>query len=257
MKNLILSIAAICTIVSSSIGQTGGSNLANIDEFILAKMGTFHVPGLSAVIIKGDSVVWNNNYGYMNLQNSIPVNDSTLFTVYSIGKSLTAACIMQLWDDGILGLDQNINDFLPFQIVNPWNSADSITARMLMSHSSSINNGNIYSYVSVGDPTIELGFFLENFLCSGGTYYSNGNYYNMQPGKTFHYDNYGVALNGYLVEPLTGISFSQYAQDSLLARLEMDKSAWFLAELDLNNLATGYTWSGGNFTPLPHYGHPA
>jgi CubicO group peptidase (beta-lactamase class C family) len=258
MKKFTLSIIVLVAGLSISINlKSQNSNLANIDEFILEKMGTFHVPGLSAVIIKGDSVVWNNNYGYMNLLNSIPVHDSTLFSVFSIGKSITAACVMQLWEDGLLGLDQNINDFLPFQIENPWNNADSITARMLMSHSSSINNGNIYNYVSVGDPTVELDFFLENFLSTGGNYYSNSNYWNMQPGTQFHYDNYGVALNGYLVEPLTGIEFSEYARDSLLALLEMDQSAWFLAELNLSNLATGYTWSGGNYTPVPHYGHPA
>ncbi len=170
MKKFTLSIIILVAglFISQNLSSQN-SSLANIDEFILANMSTFHVPGLSAVIIKGDSVVWNNNYGHMNLQNSIPVNDSTLFSVFSIGKSITAACIMQLWDDGLLELDQNINEFLPFQLVNPWNSADSITARMLMSHSSSVNNGNIYSYVSVGDPTIELGFFLENFLSAEGT----------------------------------------------------------------------------------------
>ena len=129
---------------------------------------------------------------------------------------------------------------------------------MLTSHSSSINNGNIYTYVSIGDPLIGLGFFLENFLSAGGIVFiiitTIGT---CNQGQQFHYDNYGVALNGYLVEPLTGISFSQYAQDSLLAPLEMDKSAWFLAEFNVSNLATGYTWSGGNYTPVPHYGHPA
>ena len=49
----------------------------------------------------------------MNLEDSIPVNDSTLFNVISIGKSLTSACVMQLWDKQLLGLDQNINNFYP------------------------------------------------------------------------------------------------------------------------------------------------
>ena len=34
----------------------------------------------------------------------------------------------------------------------------------------------------------------------------------------------------------------------------MNNSAWFLSELDLDNLATGYNYSGGS---IPHYGHPA
>ena len=103
-------------------------------------MGVFHVPGLSACIIIGDSVVWNNNYGFMNLEDSIPVNDSTLFNVISIGKSLTSACVMQLWDKQLLGLDQNINNFLPFQIDNPYNDPDSVSARLLMFHSAGIND---------------------------------------------------------------------------------------------------------------------
>jgi hypothetical protein len=76
----------------------------------------------------------------------------------------------------------------------------------------------------------------------------------MIPGTQFHYDNIGPALNGYLVEPLTGFSFNQYVKDSLLTPLDMNTSAWFLSELNMNNLATGYSYSG---VAQPHYGHPA
>jgi CubicO group peptidase (beta-lactamase class C family) len=255
-KITLISIAIILGAMTNGYGQPT-SSLANIDEFILKQMEVFHVPGLSAVIIKGDSIVWNNNYGYMNLEDSIPVNDSTLFNVFSIGKSITAACVMQLWDKGLLGLDQNINDFLPFQIENPWNNSDSITARMLMSHSSTINNGSVSTYMTIGDPIISLNYFMENYLSAGGEYFSNYNFYNAIPGTYYSYDNYGVALNGFLVEPLTTLSFSQFAHDSLFTQLEMEQSAWFLNELNMGNLATGYAYSGGNFLPQQHLGHPA
>jgi CubicO group peptidase (beta-lactamase class C family) len=220
-------------------------------------MEIFHVPGLSACIVLGDSIVWNNNYGFMNLEDSIPVHDSTLFNVFSIGKVITSACVMQMWDKQLLGLNQNVNDFLPFQIVNPLNNADSITARMLMSHSSSLSDLNFTNYTGLGDPTISLEYFLENYLVSGGEYFSSGNYHNELPGTNYHYANAGTALAGYLIESLTGFSFNQYAHDSLLAPLEMNASAWFLNELNLNNLAIGYTYSGNSFTPNSHYGHPA
>ncbi len=100
----------------------------------------------------------------MNLEDSIPVGDSTLFNVFSIGKSLTATCVMQLWEKQLLGLDQNVNDFLPFQINSPWNDPDSISARMLMSHTSGINDWNFDNFITLGDPTITLGYFLENYL---------------------------------------------------------------------------------------------
>lgn len=258
MKKLTLITAIILTtsILLSINLKSQNNSLSGIDEFILGEMESYHVPGLSAVIIKGDSVIWNNNYGYMNLEDSIPVSDSTLFNVFSIGKSITTACVMQLWDKQVLGLDQNINDFLPFQIDNYWND-DSITARMLMSHTASLKDGNIYDFVTIGDPDTSLSYFIENFYGTGGEYYSAANFYNLTTGTAFHYSNYGIGVLGYLVEPLTGIEFNQYVNDSLLSPLSMNSSAWFLNELNMDKLATGYEYGGGIFQPKLHYGHPA
>ena len=258
MKKLTLSIIGFIAGISISLNAIGQAyNITDMDEFILEQMEIFHVPGLSAVIVKGDSVVWNSNFGYMILEDSIPVNDSSLFAVYSIGKSVTSACVMQLWDEGLLGLDQSINDFLPFEFDNPLQPSDSISARMLMSHTASIRDGNIYTYVTIGDPTITLHYFMENYFGAGGEFYGTGNFYNLTPGTQFHYSNYGIALNGFLVEALTGVSFKDYIRNSLLTPLHMDASAWFLSELNMNNLSTGYSYSGGSFLPKPHYGHPA
>jgi CubicO group peptidase (beta-lactamase class C family) len=233
-------------------GQT--SNLANIDFFIENQLQIQHKPGLAAVIIKGDSIVWSQNYGYAILQDSLPVSDTILFNAFSIGKSLTASCVLQLWEDGLLTLEQDINCFLPFQIDNPWVTSDSITARMLMSHTSSIKDYNMYNHVVIGDPTESLGSFLANYLSSGGSYYNPGNFLNQPPGSAYVYSNFGSALNGYLIEPLTGSLFSTYARNNLLIPLQMNHSAWFLNELNINNLAVGYDYTGGNYQPNPHYG---
>lgn len=250
MKKLIL-VALIAALVQLQ-GITQNRN--DLDEFILEQMEIFHVPGLSAVIVKDDSVFWHNNYGYMNLEDSLPVHDSTLFNVFSIGKTITTSCVMQLWDEQLLGLEQNLNDIISFQVTNPYNDIDSITPRMLMTHTSSIRDWMIENYIVLGDPTESLDSFLENYLCPGGTHYVINNYYNLTPGTTYHYSNVGIALLGFLAEPLTGITFNQYARDSMLSPLEMDNSAWFLDELNLDNLAIGYTYSGADFSPNFHVG---
>jgi len=253
MKKLTLIILLASVFQFSAFSQ----GVSDLDEFILEQMDIHHVPGLSACIIIEDSIYWNNNYGYMILEDSVPVHDSTLFSVFSIGKSITTACIMQLWDNQLIGLDQNINDFIPFQVSNPHNGIDSITARMMMTHTSTIDDWNLNYYITLGDPTESLGSFMENYLDSTGNYYVTNNYYNEIPGTDFNYDNYGMAMLGYLVEPLTGLDFNQYAGDSLLSPLDMTHSSWLLDYLNTDNLATGYTYSGGNFTANGHYGHPA
>jgi len=252
--------AALFILVLSVNGQEvlgQKEELNEVDEFIQEQMQNNHVPGLSAAIIVGDSIVWYNSYGYLNLEDSIPVNDSTLFNVFSIGKSITAACAMQIWDDGLLGLDENVNGFLPFQIDNPYIEPDSITVRMLMCHTSAISDYGIEDLILPGDPTISLGYYLENYLSVGGEYYHSQNFYNSQPGLHFHYSTHGPALTGFLVEELTGIDFHLYAKDSLLTPLEMSRSTWFLSELNIDNLAIGYKYQGGSFIPRPHRGHPA
>jgi CubicO group peptidase (beta-lactamase class C family) len=258
MKKIKLSLLVLFANAIFGLNLTSqNSKLLGIDTFILDQMESHHVPGLSAAIVVGDSVVWHNCYGYLNLPDSIPVNDSTLFNVFSIGKSLTAACAMQIWDDGLLGLDENVNGFLPFEIDNPYIEPDSITARMLMCHTAAISDYGIEDLILPGDPTISLGYYLENYLSVGGEYYHSQNFYNSQPGLYLHYCTHGPALTGYLVEVLTGIDFHLYAKDYLLTPLEMSRSTWFLSELNIDNLAIGYKYQLGNYIARPHRGHPA
>ena len=260
MKKLVLLLIglSLTLYLAGQSTKSPSASLGEIDDFILGKMELLHIPGLSACIIVGDSIVWHNNYGYMNLEDSIAVNDSTLFNVFSVGKTVTAATIMSLWDHQLLGLDQDINDFIPFHPDNPYVENDSISARMLMAHTASINDGNVIDYTSLGDPTEPLGSFLENFLTPDGVYYSDNNYFQETPGITFQYSNYGAALNGYLVEPLTGRKFNEYARDSIFNKLNMPSSAWFLSELNLDNHAIPYEYlNDGSYSSYKFYGHPA
>ncbi len=216
--------------------------MESIDTFIMEKMDFHHVPGLSACIISADEVIWNNNYGFMNLLDSIPVHDSTIFNAFSIGKSLTAACVMQLWEDGLIDIDAGINNYLPFDVINHYNPDYPITSRQLLSHSSSLSDNDFLDYFVYGDPVISLEEICEGYFSNGGQYYSSGNYLNKIPGEYFLYCNLGVGLNGYLVETIKGIQFHDYATENLLSPLNMDQSAWSLNELNMENIAIGYEY---------------
>jgi len=254
MKKIITFL--IIALSNLTYGQDNTRGWTELNAFIQQQMDIFHVPGLSACIIAGDSLVWSENFGFASLEENEPVTDQTLFGVLSIGKSLTAATAMQIRENGLLGLDQNINTILPFQVVNPHNGNSNFTVRMLMSHSSSIRDYNFENYTFVGDPVISLGYFMQNYL-SPGSYYSTSNYYQEVPGTNYHYCNIGPGLTGYVVEVITQTSFKDYARDSLMAPLDMLNSGWFLADIDTNNLATGYDFVNGNYQPNPFYGHMA
>ena len=119
---------------------------STLDSFIVAKMDQYHFPGLSACIVKDDQIIWKNVYGYANIEENRLVTDSTLFFLASVSKPVTGTAIMQLWEQGLFNLDDDINNYLPFQVRNPSHPNDPITFQMLLTHTSSIyDNWNLLS----------------------------------------------------------------------------------------------------------------
>ena len=227
-----------------------------LDSIILAYQNSLSIPGIATLIIKDNEVVWNKNYGYRNLQYQLPVEDSTIFLIVSISKTLLATAVMQLWENGMIDLEKNINNYLPngFTVANPRFPSDTITVKMLLTHTSSIlDNGSIeIPLISCGDSPISLNSFLVNYLTPGGSYYSLNNYGNYRPGEQWNYSNPGAALLALIVENLTGKTFDQYCRDSIFIPLSMNSASWFLAGMDTNQIATPYVGS----SPICHQGWP-
>lgn len=258
MKFILLSIILSILFITFSFA-TQINTSTNIDSIILAKMDQYHFPGLQACIVRDDSIIWKGSYGYANIDSVKPVTDSTLFNLASVSKPVTGTAIMQLWEEGLFDLDDDINNYLPFSVRNPVFPNDSITFRMLLTHTSSIqDNWNVLDpLVTWGmDFPDSLSSFLNNYLIPGGNHYTSNNWYGVVPGTQYNYSNVGVTIIGLLVEILANTSFENYCQDSIFVPLGMNETSWFLANLNQNNIATPYTYSGGIYTPNQHWGEP-
>ena len=221
----------------------------NLDSLMLDSVITQYkaansVPGLTSLIYKNGQVIWDKNYGYRNLQLQTLIDDSTYFQIGSISKTFIAASIMQLWQAGLINLENDINNYLPsgFTVRNPNYPDDSITVKMLLVHTASIRTNweKINPLVTCGDSPIALDYFLANYFTPGGSYYSPNNFYNYAPGSTWNYTNEGAGLLSLIVENLTGKSFSEYCSDSIFTPLSMNSSHWFLSEMDTSLIATPY-----------------
>jgi len=230
---------------------------AGLDAFIRDIMATEHVPGVAVWCSKDGQVIWQRNYGYARLEDSMPVTNTTIWTLASISKTVTGTAIMQLWERGEFDLDDDINDYLPFDVRNPRFPDIPITFRMLMTHTSSIrDNYTIFNLLEVhGDCPVPLDTFLKNYLVPGGIYYHRYNYNLYAPGTTYDYSNIAVGLLGYLVEVIED-SFPVYCQDSIFKPLSMNKTSWFLADLNAQHLAMGYEWKGSHYDSTGLWGTP-
>jgi CubicO group peptidase (beta-lactamase class C family) len=228
-----------------------------LDSLIRYKMVENHIPGVASIALKDGQIVWNHCYGFAVLEDSIPVADTTLFYLASISKTSVAIALMQVWENLSFSLDEDIGIFLGFPVRNPYFPDSVISIRMCMTHMSSINdNWTILDPLNIqGDSPIPLGDFLEEYLVPGGIYYSQDNYNPWPPATQDDYCNIGAAICGYIIELLAD-SFPIYCHDSIFEPLSMDETAWFLSQLDTDNIAMPYHWDSTSYVPYGHIGKP-
>jgi CubicO group peptidase (beta-lactamase class C family) len=231
---------------------------------IEATMVNYHIPGVAVAVVKDSQIVWTRNFGWGQI-NINPIADTTLFIIASISKTFVANAAMQMWENGYLDLDADINDYIPFSVVNPYYPDSIITMRMILCHTSSIDRrddvwwpDHVWGYDYPGP----LGEYLENYLDPSGANYSMANYLGYPPGTFFRYSNIAYGLAGYIIERIAidnGIatSLEQYCQDSLFGPLGMNETSWFLANLNTSNIAHQYNFSSGyydyGFLGIPIY----
>ena len=223
-------------------------NETDLIEFINSVVELNQLPGLSTLIVKGEQVIWDHYFGYSNLEDSLLVDENTMFSLASVSKTITATALMQLWEQDMFELDDDIDPYLPFNVNHPDYPFSPITFKMLLTHTSGIkDNWNVMPYYE-GDSELELGYYLEQYLTSEGNLYNpNASFTNSTPGTNYSYSNIAVALIGYLVEMISDMPFNEYCNENIFGPLEMNNTAWFLHEIDdIDQIAMPYSLSGGN-----------
>ncbi len=230
-----------------------------LDSAIIAKMNQYKIRGTQAVIMMGDSIVWRGNYGYAGTDTSTPVADTTLFLQASISKTILAVAIMQMAENGLIGLDTNLNDYLDFEVVNPYFPDSVITIRSILAHVSSINRNDetwVIDMTYGADSPLNLETYLGNYLQAGGATYHDYNYIPAPPREYYLYSNYAFSLLGLVVEYVSGDSLEKYCRDSIFVPLGMNETSWFLANLPQSNIAMPNYYYSGHFIPYGHLGIP-
>ena len=246
MKRLLITLLFICSLFSYEnrvYAQNINNQTANlntwIDSLFTEGINSYNIAGATVILMQGDSVLHINGYGLADIESDTPVDyNSSIFEVGSISKTFVATAIMQLYEDGKVDLDGDINKYLTsFQL--PYKFNHPITIRHLLTHTAGFDDRNIGSAVLSEKDIIPLARYLKKRMPP-----------QIRPsGKVISYSNHGYALLGLIVEEVSGIPFYEYIQQKILEPLKMEYSG-FKKQANLKeNYVTSYLQKGGQLIP--------
>ncbi len=180
------------------------------------KVKTVGFNGCILIAQKGQ-IIYKNVFGFSNLKTKDSLKINSAFQLASTSKTLTAAAILLLKEQGKLKLSDNIQQFFPnFPYHN-------ITVQMLLTHRSGLSN-----YIYFGEPYCDA-----NNCYNGKTFDNNSVIQIMSsakpelyasPNKKFEYCNTNYALLASIVEKISGLSFADFMAQNIFKPLEMNNT---------------------------------
>lgn len=178
------------------------------------------IVGAGAVLVREGRIVARVNLGAQDQATGRAATDSTIYHWGSITKTLTAIAILQLRDRGRLSLDDRVTRYLPElrRVHDPFGMIDSITIRMLLSHSAGFRNGT-WPYAR-GLPWEPFEPTSWEQLVAMMPYQE----LLFRPGSRYGYSNPAYVYLARIIEQLTGDPWDAYIHKNLFTPLGLTTS---------------------------------
>jgi CubicO group peptidase (beta-lactamase class C family) len=216
--------------------------LKKIDSVMLKE----HMPGLMISIVKKDSILFSAGLGYADLEQKIPVDNTTQFHLASITKLFVAMGIQRLIADGKLKLNDRLQAIAPeIRFTNRWESTHPVRIVHLLEHTAGFEDISLNKMINItGKPLTGIKAIQaqENSLSC-----------RWKPGEMMSYSNPGYNVLGFIIEKVSGIPWNAYIQQTLFKPLAMSSTLFDLDGKSRQTYARGYDFRNGRYTLLPLY----
>lgn len=199
--------------------------------------------GLAVAVVKDNQVVYNQSFGKKDLAQKKRLKNDDIFRIASISKSFSATAIMQLMEAGKLSLQDDVSKLIGFTVRNPKFPEEIITLKMLLSHTSSLNDSQ--------------GYFTLDVINPGKNTNWAGCYSDYAPGGDYRYCNLNFNMVGTIIERFSGERFDQYIVNHVLKPLGI-YGGYCIDSLDTTKFAMLYEYDSASqkFTAAENAYHP-
>lgn len=223
-------------------------SLALLDRWIEAHQIYESIPGVSVGVVLDQELIWQRGYGLANVQDRVPADADTLYSICSISKLFTAIALMQQRDAGKLQLDDPVAEHLDwFDIEQRHAGSGPITVRSLLTHSSGLPRESLPAYWNPDYPFPSRAAMIDA-LSRQQTLYPTARY--------FQYSNLALTLVGEIAAARAGKPYAELVQDGILTPLKLAQTRpYFPRDAHGKALAVGYGALDrqGERTPQPPF----
>jgi CubicO group peptidase (beta-lactamase class C family) len=195
----------------------------------MKKSGTV---GLSVAVVKDNKIIYTRSFGKSNIKNNIPLKNDDIFRIASISKSFTTTALLTLAERQLITLEQDVSDLIGFKVRNPSFPDVPITVKMLLSHSSSLNDSQGYFTLDILNPDLNTDYA----KC----------YNDYAPGTKYQYCNLGFNTLGAITEKISGMRFDKFIKQAVLEPLSLNAS-YNVNDFPGNTFASLYSYDSTGF----------
>ncbi len=227
-----------------------GNKSSNTDEFGISKdsidlaynklqkyIDDGKLAGISVMVVKNNETVLRKEFGYADIENQKPIEDNTIFRIFSMTKPITAAALMTLYDEGKFQLDDEVSKYIPefgnTPVYNPETKEleqqeNKMTIRHLLTHTSGLTYGwdqnsyvdSLYRATGAASWDVPLGDQIKTLAEIPLKH---------QPGTTWEY-SVSIDVAGYICEIISGMPLDEFFKTRILDPLKMEDSGFYVPE---------------------------
>ena len=256
-----ITVKFITTLITLNLILFGTLSYADIEQARLdavtadlqARIDEGKLSGAVVMIAQNGEIQLRKALGYQNVEDEIPMQEDTIFRIFSMTKPITGTALMVLHDEGKFELNDTVEKYLPelggMEVFVSQNDDGSwvtepanhpMTIRELMSHTGGLLYTPPLSQGPVASAYAKAGINnLFNYTLEESIPALADIPLGYQPGTQWVY-SISVDVQGYLVERLSGQKFDEFLQERLFDPLDMSETGFYVKPENADRLARQY-----------------
>ncbi len=220
MRNLkrivsMLAILGMCAILPLNVSAM--SSQTELEKKIIdyVEERSDGVASVSIGVYQNDETISELYYGYADREGKVKADQDTVYEWGSTSKLMVWTSVMQLYEQGKLDLNKDIQEYLPKDFLEKSKYKEPITMIHLMNHTAGFQETTYDTEVSTIEDMVDLETALKQ--TQPARIY--------QPGLVTAYSNWGTALAALIVERISGVDYVEYVHKNILEPLEMEHTS--------------------------------